>query len=130
MHAQGTFKVESWQEDGYAETGDGGKLTRASVTQAFSGDLEGEGAVEWLMAYRADETAHFVGLQQVRGRLAGREGEFVLETSGAFDGQAAEGAWTIVPGTATGELRGLRGSGGFRAPHGREATVALDYEFE
>jgi hypothetical protein len=129
-HAEGTFKVESWAEDGYAATGEGGKLTRASVTQAFTGDLEGEGAVEWLMAYRADETAHFVGLQHVNGRLAGRSGEFVLETSGAFDGKVAAGEWTVVPGSGTGELRGLRGTGGFSAPLGSEASITLDYDFE
>jgi hypothetical protein len=129
-HAEGTFKVQSWAEDAYAEIGEGGKLTRASVTQAFTGDLEGEGAVEWLMAYRADETAHFVGLQHVSGRLAGRAGEFVLETSGAFDGTKAEGQWTVVAGSGSGGLQGLRGSGGFSAPLGSEATITLDYDLE
>jgi hypothetical protein len=128
-HATGTFNYTSWDEDSYAET-DGGKLTRASVKQTFAGDIEGEGSVEWLMAYREDQTAHFVGLQHVVGRLAGRSGEFVLETSGTFDGKTAEAEWTVIPGTATGELRGLRGTGGFSAPHGPEASVTLDYDFD
>lgn len=130
IHASGTFKVDSWEEDSYAETGDGGKLTRARVKQTFSGDIEGEGAVQWLMAYRADETAHFVGLQHVAGRLGDRSGEFVLETSGTFDGKKAEGEWNVVPGSGAGELRGLRGSGGFSAPLGPEATVTLEYELD
>jgi hypothetical protein len=129
-HATGTFKYESWDENPYAQTGEGGKLTRASVKQRFAGDLEGEGSVEWLMAYRPDETAHFVGLQHVAGSLAGRSGEFVLETSGTFDGKTAEAEWRVIPGTGTGELEGLRGSGGFSAPHGPEAAITLDYEFE
>jgi uncharacterized protein DUF3224 len=129
-HAKGTFKVESWDEDSYAETGDGGKLTRASVKQAFAGDIEGAGSVQWLMAYRPDETADFVGLQQIAGRLAGRSGEFVLKTSGTFDGKTAEGEWTVVPGTGTGDLLGLRGSGGFSAPLGPDASVTLDYDFD
>jgi hypothetical protein len=128
-HASGSFKLDSWDEHSYAETR-GGKLTRASVKQTFSGDIEGEGTVEWLMAYRGDETARFVGLQQVAGRLGGRSGEFVLETSGTFDGRRAEGEWSVVPGSGTGDLRGLRGTGGFSAPHGPEATVTLEYDFD
>jgi hypothetical protein len=129
-HARGRFKLESWEEDRYAESGDGGKLTRASVKQTFLGDIEGQGTVEWLMAYRADETARFIGLQHVSGRLGGRSGDFVLETSGSFDGSTAEGEWSVVPGSGTGELRGLRGTGGFSAPHGPEASVSLDYDFD
>jgi hypothetical protein len=128
--ARGNFKVQSWDEDGYAETGDGGKLTRASVKQKFSGDIQGEGAVEYLMAYREDKTAHFVGLQHVAGRLGDRSGEFVLETAGTFDGQVAKGDWKVVPGSGTGDLRGLRGEGGFSAPHGPDAAVTLDYDFD
>ena len=33
--ATGTFKVESWDEQTYGEIESGGKLTRATVTQAF-----------------------------------------------------------------------------------------------
>jgi Protein of unknown function (DUF3224) len=129
-HASGSFRLDSWEEDSFVEAGEGGKLTRASVRQTFSGDIEGKGIVEWLMAYREDETARFIGLQHVSGRLGGRSGEFVLETSGSFDGKTAEGEWSVVPGCATGELRGLLGSGGFIAPHGPEASITLDYDFE
>ena len=128
-HAAGSFKVESWDEENYAEIGSG-RLTRASVRQRFAGDIEGRGSVEWLMAYGADDSAHFIGLQHVDGRLGDRSGEFVLETTGTFDGQVAEGEWSVVPGSATAELRGLRGSGGFRAPLGPEASVTLDYDFD
>ena len=62
--ATGTFKIEAWDEHAYSESNDGAKLTRAAVKQAFSGDIEGEGAVEWLMCYRPDQTADFVGLQR------------------------------------------------------------------
>ena len=129
-HATGKFTLDSWQEDSYAEIGDGGKLARASVKQTFSGAIEGEGSVEWLMAYRADQTARFVGLQHVTGRLDGRSGDFVLETTGSFDGSTAEGEWSVVPDSGTGELRGLRGRGGFSAPHGPEASVTLDYDLD
>ena len=41
------------------------------------------------MAYQADGTARFVGLQLVDGEVAGRRGTFVLETSGEFAGGMA-----------------------------------------
>ena len=69
----------------------GGKLTAPSVTQTFTGDVEGDGAVQWLMSYRKDGTADFVGLQRVRGSIGGRTGTFVMETIGEFDGKVAAG---------------------------------------
>jgi hypothetical protein len=126
----GKFTLQGWDEQTYAEIDGGGKLTRASVKQAFSGGIEGDGAVEWLMCYRPDETADFVGLQRVSGRLGERAGDFVLQTIGTFDGREAKGAWSVVPGSGTGDLRGLRGTGEFSAPRGPEATLTLDYDFE
>jgi hypothetical protein len=128
--ATGGFKVESWDEDAYRELDDGVKLTRASVSQTFSGDLEGTGETEWLMCGRADGTADFVGLVTVSGRLGGRAGSFVLENRGTFDGQVAAGPWSVVPGSGTGDLAGLRGDGTFSAPLGSAATLTLAYEFE
>jgi hypothetical protein len=127
-HADGTFKVEDWQEEDYSSLGDGRKLTRASVKQAISGDIEGRGSVEWLMCYRPDKTADFVGLQQVDGTLGDRSGSFVLRTSGSFDGEVAKGELTVVPGSGTGELESIDGRGEFNAPLGSEAYVSLDYD--
>lgn len=127
MLAKGTFRVESWQEEPYLE-GDRRKLTRATVKQSFAGDLMGEGAVEWLMCYRPDQTADFVGHQFVSGRLGGRRGTFVVRSWGTFDGQQARGTWAVIQGSATGELDGLRGQGEFVAPLGPEASFELDYE--
>lgn len=126
--ATGSFELASWDENPYEELEGGGKLTRASVGQKFAGDIEGEGAAEWLMAYRPDGTAHFVGLQRVRGTIGGRRGTFVLETVGEFDGQEATWTASIVSGAGTDELTGLTGNGKFAAPRGPKATFELDYQ--
>lgn len=129
--ATATFKIEGWDEKPYAQIEGGGKLTQASVKQAFSGDIEGGGAVEWLMCYRPDETADFVGLQRIVGRLGDREGSFVLaQTEGTFDGKEARGRLSVVPGSVTGDLKGLRGTGEFSAPREGEASISLEYDFE
>jgi Protein of unknown function (DUF3224) len=123
--AAGEFKIQSWDEQPYGE-----RLSRASVEQAFSGDIEGDGSVEWLMCYREDKTADFVGLQRLEGQIGDRSGAVVLRTVGVFDGTVARGDWTVVPGSGSGELEGLRGEGGFEAPHGAPAKATLDYDFE
>ena len=128
--AEGSFTVTSWDEDAYEQLDGGGKLTRASVRQTFAGGIDGDGAVQWLMAYRPDGTAHFVGLQRVTGSIGGRSGSFVLETAGEFDGEAASGPWSIVAGSGSGDLHGIRGTGRFHAPRGPEATFELDYDLD
>jgi Protein of unknown function (DUF3224) len=130
MNAKAKFKIESWEEQPYAEGEEGSKLTRATVLQSFSGEIEGEGSFEWLLCYRPDQTADFVGMQRVSGHIGERSGTVVLQTTGTFDGTEARGDWIVVPGSGTGALRGLRGRGGFAAPQGLEAAVTLDYDFE
>jgi hypothetical protein len=130
MKAHGSFELASWAEDAYADLGGGAKLTRASVTQTFAGDVAGEGAVEWLMAYRVDGTARFVGLQRIDATIDGRRGSFVLETQGDFDGQMATWHGSVIRGMATGELEGLSGEVTFGAPKGPRATFDLEYSFE
>ena len=126
--AKGSFEVVSWNEATYEERGDSGKLTRAEVAQKFSGDIAGEGLAQWLMVYRPDGTAYFVGLQHVTGTVGGRGGSLVLETTGEFDGVEARWQAKVIPGTGTEDLAGLRGEGTFAAPHGSTATFTLNYE--
>ena len=129
-HAQGSWEVQSWAEDAYLELEAGAKLTRATVGQTFTGDLDGEGSVEWLMCYREDKTADFVGLQRFVGRLGSRSGSFVMRTQGTFDGEKAAGELSVVPGSGTEELGGIAGGGAFVAPHGGTPSLDLDYHFE
>ena len=124
------FTIDSWDERLYHEAANGGKLTRAHVKQTFSGDIEGQGEVQWLMCYRPDRTADFVGLQHFTGRVGERSGSIVLETRGTFDGQAATGPLRIVPGSGTDELSGISGDGELRAPLGGPASITLAYRFE
>src|SRR5216684_2818742 len=100
--ATGTFTVLSWDESTYEELDGGAKLTRARVTFGFSGDLEAEAGWEALMCYRDDGTAVFTGLQRTVGKLGAREGSFVLQADGTFEGGQATTRWQVIPGSATG----------------------------
>jgi hypothetical protein len=127
-HAKGAFKVSGMKDEPYEELAGGRKLTRATGDQAYTGDIEGNGTVQWLMSYRADGTAHFVGIWHVTGSIDGRKGSFVAESVGEFDGKASHGKLTILDGLADGELDGIRGQGTFTAPGGADATYDIDYE--
>ncbi|MEY2423178.1 MAG: hypothetical protein QOI95_3245 [Acidimicrobiaceae bacterium] len=127
QHAQGKFDIASWDEEPYVEIDEARKLTRASVTQRFSGDITGDGSVEWSMFYRTDGTADWVGMQRIDGQLGDRKGSFVLQSIGTFDGSKAAGDWTVVPGSGTDDLEGLQGSGRMEAPMGSTASYELDY---
>jgi Protein of unknown function (DUF3224) len=126
----GSFENTSWDEKSIEEREDGAKLTQAAVTQKFDGDIHGDGAAQWLMSYRSDGTAHFVGLQRVDGTIDGRKGSFVLETLGDFDGKVASWTATVVPGSGTRELDALSGSGSFEAPLGSTAEFAMKVSFD
>jgi len=126
--ANARFVLKSWDEKPYSEVPDQPKLTRASVVKTFTGDIEGEGQVEYLMMYRSDGTASFVGLERISGRVGGKSGSFVLQRSGTFEGGQAKESYTVLPGSGTGELRGLTGGGTSSVGHGTEFPFVLDYE--
>jgi len=128
--ANARFAIKNWDEKPYGEAPGLPKLTRATVTKTFTGDITGDGHVEYLMMYRADGTATFVGLERITGRLAGRDGSFVLQRTGVFENGLAKESYSVVPGSGTGQLEGLRGEGKSAVGHGSEHPFTLDYEFE
>jgi hypothetical protein len=128
--AKATFGLESWDEKPYNGIEGAPKLTRVGATKSYQGDIEGEGKVEYLMMYRTAGSASFMGLERVTGSVGGRSGSFVLQHSGTFEDGVAKVTLTVVPGSGTGELRGLKGEGGFSVGHQPPYAVTLDYGFE
>ena len=122
------FAIKTWDEKPYSEGPDQPKLTRASVTKTFTGDLSGEGHVEYLMMYASDGSATFVGLERITGELAGKAGSFVLQRTGVFENGVAKETYSVVSGSGTGALRGLRGQGTSAVGHGMEHPFAMSYE--
>jgi hypothetical protein len=110
--ARATFEVKTWDEKPYSE-------------------LDGEGTMMYLMFYPSDGSASFVGLEHVIGRLSDRAGSFVLHHTGADDGVTTKSTYFVVPGSGTGDLRGLRGEGSsVLSRNTPQFTMSLDYDFE
>jgi len=127
--ANSRFTIKSWDEQPYGEGQDLPKLTRASVAKTFVGDITGDGHAEYLMMYRSDGSATFVGLERVIGQVAGKAGSFVLHRTGVFENGVAKESYFIIPGSGTGDLRGLRGEGTSAVGHGTGYPLTLNYEF-
>jgi Protein of unknown function (DUF3224) len=122
--ATGSFTIKSWDERLFAELEGAPKLTQARVTATYGGDLDGEGTSTLVMAYDGAD-ASYTGYERVVGSLSGRSGSFVLRLAGGFEQGAARTDWTVVEGSGTGELAGLRGEGGYVAKQG-EPEVAYE----
>jgi hypothetical protein len=129
-HTKCTFQITGWDEKTYQEIEGSAKLSNAKVTQSYSGTIEGTSTIEYLMSYTVLGTATFVGLERVSGTVDGMTGTFVLQHAGGFSEGKARSSWSIIPGSGTGDLANLRGSGNYVAGHGEPAQVSFTYAFE
>lgn len=135
-NATGTLDFgESWDETVRLERNGETKVTVARVTTgSFTGDIAGDGIWEALLAYppSTEDSAIFVGYMQVTARLGGRPGTFTLREEGTWEQGALRASWVVVPGSGTGDLKGLRGTGKYHlaADGGRAASYELNYELD
>ena len=84
---------------------------RMTIDKRFHGALDAT-SQGTMLAVRTDEdgSAGYVAIERVTGTLDGREGSFVLQHSGIMDRGEKRLTITVVPGTGTGALAGLRGT--------------------
>lgn len=129
MTGTGTFTTKTWDEKPYTEIDDERKLTQTRAVFVYEGELEGEGTVDYLMAYGPNGLGNFVGLERFAGRMAGRAGSFIIQHTGTFDPKSVTARWLFVPGSGTGELAGLTGGGEVvLAGHG-PYPITFEYNF-
>jgi hypothetical protein len=119
------FDVDSWDERPFDESTTAAKLTKATVSKTYTGDVEATSVTEWLMAYRPDDTATFVGLERIEGVVGGQEGSLVLQHVGKFEDGAATASLDVISGTDG--LAGVTGSGDFAADPAGRVTLDLDF---
>ncbi|MEU1673691.1 DUF3224 domain-containing protein [Streptomyces roseifaciens] len=127
----GHFTFADWKEHDVTPAGTSPKLAHATVTNSFSGGIEATGTTcEYSIVYVTEKTGTFTGLEILSGSLDGREGTFVVEERGSFgtDG-TVYCSFEVVPGSGTGELTGLRGTGSFTAEHGAP-SVPYTFAYE
>lgn len=128
--ATGQTLVTTFKTVTYDEPKDGPKLNEVQLVETFTGDIKGEGKARVLQAQGADGSLRYCTIERVVGVLAGRRGSFLLQVEGAVQAKHNKGAWSVMAGSGTADLRGLRGEGGFEAELGKHGAWTLDYWFE
>jgi hypothetical protein len=100
--------------------------TSNAVSEAIS---KARSTAELLTATAENGAAVYLALDRISGRLEGREGSFVLQHRGVLsaDGAGIDGA--IVPGSGTGQLRGITGHGAITVDDEGTHRLTLEYDF-
>jgi len=117
--ATGRFNVTSWTESPVCDLdGDTTEIngvayptrgfSRADVTYAYAGDLEGSSTVSYLIVYRPGG-GPTTGFERFEGTLDGHDGSFVMQHVGEQDEQGVRMHLEVVEGMGTGALTSLRG---------------------
>jgi hypothetical protein len=127
-HAEADAAVTDWQIEDYDEREGAPRTTRETSRGTVSGAIEGETVTVMLMTYKDDGTVEYVGQQRFDGTLDGRKGTFVALFDGTFEDGTARSRLRIVPGSGTGELQGITGTGTAVAVGETSNTLTLDYE--
>jgi hypothetical protein len=127
QRATGSFDVKVVPQKPDTQIARAANLSRLTIDKRFHGDLEGTSKGE-MLALQTDVkgSAGYVAMERVTGKLAGKQGSFVLQHSATMYKGEADAKITVVPDSASGELAGLSGK--------MLITVAQDgahnYEFD
>ena len=105
-HARGTFTVDIKPLTPPPAEG----LGRFSIDKTISGDLEGSTKGEMFTGGDPKKgVAGYVAIEVFNGTLAGKHGGFALQHSATMDATGRKMSVIVVPGSGTGELKGISG---------------------
>lgn len=127
--ANAAFTIDKWNEEPLHEKEGLPKMTRVRAEVTYQGDIEGKGLVDYLMIYREDGSANFIGLERVQGGVVGYTGAFVLQHAGSFENGTAKSTFTVVPGSGTDQLATLTGHGEYAATD-CNTPVTMQYDID
>ena len=106
-HAQGTFTVAVKPLTPAPAEG----LGRFSIDKQIHGDLEATTKGEMFSGGDPQKgVAGYVAIEVVTGTLAGKHGTFALQHSATMDENGPKMTILIVPGSGTGDLKGIAGT--------------------
>ena len=130
MQANSTFTVTTGKEQPFVRPEDGPVLTHGNFTMSYKGEMEAQSVLQEMKVYFHNDTAHVYGLEHVTGNIAGKQGSFILEHNGRFENGKLSSKRTVVKGSGTGDLQGLRGMIQFEANQSASHDITLEYFFE
>ncbi|HEY3468351.1 MAG TPA: DUF3224 domain-containing protein [Amycolatopsis sp.] len=125
------FTTKNWEEKVVSGTEGGPRVAHARATMAYQGVIEGESSCDLLLYYAGEgydsgQTTS-PSFERFEGKVDGREGTFIVRHEYTFDAKGIASTFTVVPGSGTGELTGLTGTGTSGGALGEDQ---LGYTFE
>ena len=109
-HASGSFEITMVRQP-ITEEETKTISVRMTSDKQFHGDLEGTSTGEMLGAYTAvKDSAGYVAMERVSGKLKGRTGTFILQHSSTMARGTQQQSIIVVPDSGTDQLVGLAGS--------------------
>lgn len=124
-HAKGPFEVKLAPLSS-PDSALPGSIGRMSIDKQFHGDLEATSKGEMLTGGTAVKgSAGYVAMEQVTGKLNGRNGSFLLQHSATMNRGVPQLWITVVPDSGTDQLVGLSGTMNIVITDGKHA-----YDFE
>ncbi len=131
QRATGTFDVKVTPQKPDTQVARAANLNRLTIDKRFHGDLEGVSKGE-MLALQADVkgSAGYVALERVTGKLKGKTGSFVLQHSATMTRGETESRISVLPDSATGELRGLTGTMTITVGEDGAHSYAFDFRIE
>ena len=124
-----TFEIESWDEVPYLEFENSTKYSRAKLSKRYAGAMNGNGQLEYLMAYNEKGAAHFVGIEHFEGEVDGKIGTLSVAHKGSFKKGVVTSTFEIIEGSQTGKLVSLNGQGSYTTGHSMIVDFEFDYAF-
>jgi hypothetical protein len=129
QRATGSFDVKVTPQKPDTQVARAANLSRLTIDKRFHGDLEGISKGEMLaLQTEVKGSAGYVALERVTAKLKGRSGSFVLQHSASMTRGESSSEITVVPDSATGELRGL--SGRMNISVGADGAHAYEFDFK
>jgi hypothetical protein len=102
-------------------------LTRYSINKEMHGDLVATSKGEMFSGGNPKEgAAGYVAIEVVTGTLQGKHGSFALQQLATMDASGPKMTVVVVPGSGTGQLKGITGTLVITIADGRH-SYDLDY---
>lgn len=127
--ATAEFTIIGWEQTEWGGQAEGPGLSRATVGKAFTGQLSGESLAEIVMC-QGDDGAAYSGIERFIGAVDGQQGSFICQHGAVSGGSDTTSHGVVVPGSGTGELRGLTGTVAVTVLPDGGHTFTLAYELE
>ena len=133
MRTEGSFTVASFEPAGVTpsrEVRTALPVGISTMEKSYTGGVDGRSSTLFTAAFdERSGVGTYIAMESFEGALDGRRGTFNFAHSATTDGGArSDEHFVIVPTSGTGELAGIRGSGGLAIDPDGGHRIWFDYE--